>query len=45
MRQTLIPWDGEKPGKHESHDERKWRGDWEFAVEVSHPSRLLEDFA
>jgi origin recognition complex subunit 4 len=35
MRQTLIPWDGEKTGKHDTNELRKWRGDWEFAVEVS----------
>ena len=33
MKRTLIPWD-EQDGRKESKDLRKWKGDWQFAVEV-----------
>lgn len=35
LRQALVPWASEKPSKSEGKEERKWKGDWEYAVDVS----------
>lgn len=39
LRHVLVPWHGEKPSNHYSREERKWRGDWEYAVDVGPSSR------
>lgn len=41
LRQALIPWTTTKVGK-DSKEDKKWKGDWEYAVDVSDDIFILK---